>query len=311
MKFFTTLVAGILVAQCCMAAPQRGGDPEDEIEFVQAENTNTRHPETGFPFFGSGGTRNNRVPIIIVRSSSGGRNPLHTLLKDLFGPSGSSGGNNEENENNGDDIPEIPISAFPDLSSVLGISTKDDNEGDVGTDNEFFPSFPSIFRRPTSNGNEKCGLVCTLLKGVDTQLKQIEEEVREIRDREREKENEISQGVDEENDGPVNEYTEEVLEDGTIVKTNKTYHTSEDGSSFFSFQSTSFNSFGHSTDKKTEEEDKKTEIVDKNEQDDTKVDNDKKVDGEENFSPKEYEDNNDEREELEENVGVDEGLFNA
>merc|ERR1712080_631695 len=77
----------------------------------------------------------------------------------------------------------------------------------------------------------------------DTQLKTIEEEVREIRDKEREKEN----------SGPVNEYREEVLPDGTIVRTNKTYSTSEDGSSFFSFQSTSFNSFGDSTDTKTDE----------------------------------------------------------
>merc|ERR1712080_121721 len=124
----------------------------------------------------------------------------------------------------------------------------------------------------------------------DTQLKTIEEEVREIRDKEREKEN----------SGPVNEYREEVLPDGTIVRTNKTYSTSEDGSSFFSFQSTSFNSFGDSSDTKTEEEideDEGKDIAD-----DTISDNDSPT--------KEYEDVEEEREEMEDkDVGVDEGLF--
>merc|ERR1712212_653612 len=41
------------------------------------------------------------------------------------------------------------------------------------------------------------------------------------------------------------------LPDGTVVRTNKTYSTSDDGTSFFSFQSTSFNSFG---DSKSDEE---------------------------------------------------------
>merc|ERR1711941_177972 len=130
----------------------------------------------------------------------------------------------------------------------------------------------------------------------------IEEEVREIRDKEREKENEIDQGDEENHGGPVNEYSEEVLPDGTIVRTNKTYSTSEDGSSFFSFQSTSFNSFGDSTDTKTEEEiddDEGKDVAD-----DTDSDNDSPT--------KEYEDVEEEREEMEDkDVGVDEGLFNA
>merc|ERR1711981_263521 len=121
---------------------------------------------------------------------------------------------------------------------------------------------PSIFNKATTTteDNKKCGLLCTLFKNFDTQLKTIEEEVREIRDKEREKENEISQGDDQESTAPVNEYTEEVLPDGTIVRTNKTYSTNEDGTSFFSFQSTSFNSFGHSTDKGTDDKtEEKTE----------------------------------------------------
>jgi hypothetical protein len=308
MNFFTILFSAILVSQYCHAAPQRGGDPEDEVELVPATNTNTRNPESGFSFLGSGGTRDNGFPVIIVRTSSGGRNPLHTLLKDLFGNSGSTDAKDTEASGN-EEIPEVPLSDLPDLSTILGFSNKGGNEGDVVRDDDFFPSFPSIFKRPTSDGEKNCGLLCTMFKRFDTQLKQIEEEVREIRDHEREKENEIAQGDEEDNDGPVNEYTEEVLPDGSIVRTNKTYHTSEDGSSFYSFQSTSFNTFGHNTDSKTE-----VQTEDKNGQVDG-VDNlDEKTvsdNSENNSSPKEYEDLDGEREELEENVGVDDGLFNA
>ena len=93
------------------------------------------------------------------------------------------------------------------------------------------------------------------------------------------------------------------MPDGTIVRTNKTYSTSEDGSSFFSFQSTSFNSFGDSSDTKTEEEIDDEEGKDVA-TDDTISDNDSPT--------KEYEDVEEEREEMEDkDVGVDEGLFNA
>merc|ERR1711981_490269 len=154
---------------------------------------------------------------------------------------------------------------------------------------------PSIFNKATTTteNTKKCGLLCTLFKNFDTQLKTIEEEVREIRDKEREKENEISQGDDQESTAPVNEYTEEVLPDGTIVRTNKTYSTNEDGTSFFSFQSTSINSFGHSTDNKTdvEIEDNAEEVEDG----DTIVDD---TVSDEIPSQKEYEDIEEEREEL-------------
>ena len=93
------------------------------------------------------------------------------------------------------------------------------------------------------------------------------------------------------------------MPDGTVVRTNKTYSTSEDGTSFFSFQSTSFNSFGDSTKTKTDEE------IDEGANQYDEVATDTVSD---NDSPqKEYEDEEEQREELEDNVGVDEGLFNA
>merc|ERR1712018_901961 len=206
-----------------------------------------------------------------------------------------------------EDIPEIPLSKFPDLSTILGIPNKDSSDDEITRDDsEFFPSFPSIFKKPTTDDTKRCGLLCTLFKNFDTQLKTIEEEVREIRDKEREKENEISQD-DQESTAPVNEYTEEVLPDGTIVRTNKTYSTNEDGTSFFSFQSTSFNSFGHSGDKGTD--DKTEEKTERGDDGDTVVEEETISD---NIpATQEYEDIEEEREELEENVGVDEGLFNA
>jgi hypothetical protein len=179
------------------------------VELVPATNTNERDPETGFPFFGNGGTRGNGVPVIIIRTSAGGKNPLHTLLKDFFGKSGST--DEEKADEESEDIPEIPLSKFPDLSTILGIPNKGSNDDEISTDDtEFFPSFPSIFKQTTTDDEKKCGLLCTLLKSFDTQLKTIEKEVKEIRDKEREKENEISQGDDQESNEPVNEYTEEV-----------------------------------------------------------------------------------------------------
>merc|ERR1712038_1551614 len=240
MKALVIIIASIVVIQDCHAAPapQRGVVVEDDVELVPAENTNTRHPEGGFPLSGGNGD----FPVIIIRTSSKGRNPLQAILNDFFGNA------REETDHNNDrvpkipdeEIPEIPLSELPDLSTILGDlpNTGGNNGGDVASD-EFFPSFPSIFRRGQNSDGERCGLLCTMLSGFDKQLKTIEEEVREIRDKQKEKENEIPQGDESENEGPVNEYTEEILPDGTMVKTNKTYHTSEDGTSYYSFQSTS------------------------------------------------------------------------
>ena len=182
---------------------------DSEVELVPATNTNERDPESGFPIRGNGGAAGNGFPVIIVRTSSGGRNPLHTLLNDFFGKSGST--DEETTNTEEEDIPEIPLSNFPDLSSILGIQNKDTGETDVTTDDKIFPDLTSIFSKGTTDDEKRCGLLCTLFKNFDTQLKTIEEEVREIRDREREKENEIDQGDEQENSGPVNEYTEEVF----------------------------------------------------------------------------------------------------
>merc|ERR1739848_867577 len=84
------------------------------------------------------------------------------------------------------------------------------------------------------------------------------------------------------------------------------YSTSEDGTSFFSFQSTSFNSFGHSTDNETdgETEDNTEEPVDG----DTLVE---ETISDEKPSQKEYEDIEEEREELEENIPLSENKRTA
>ena len=144
---------------------------DSEVELVPATNTNERDPESGFPLRGNGGSVGSGFPVIIVRTSSAGRNPLHTLLNDFFGKAGST---NEETPNNEEeDIPEIPLSNFPDLSSILGIKNKDTSETDVSTDENIFPDFPSIFTKATTDNEKKCGLLCTLFKNFDTQLKRL------------------------------------------------------------------------------------------------------------------------------------------
>ena len=95
------------------------------------------------------------------------------------------------------------------------------------------------------------------------------------------------------------------MPDGTIIRTNKTYSTSEDGSSFFSFQSTSVNHFGNSAEPEPEV---KIENDGNENTDADSLDEDTVSDQE--TANKEYEET-EEREELDENVGVDEGLFNA
>jgi len=119
MKLCILLLVTIVFTQNCKAAPQR---LEDEVELVPATNTNERDPETGFPFFGNGGTRGNGVPVIIVRTSASGKNPLHTLLKDFFGKSGTR--DEEKADEESDDVPEIPLSKFPDLSTILELPTR-------------------------------------------------------------------------------------------------------------------------------------------------------------------------------------------
>ena len=99
------------------------------------------------------------------------------------------------------------------------------------------------------------------------------------------------------------------MPDGTIIRTNKIYTTSEDGSSFFSFQSTSVNSFGHSSESSPEEKAEENNGVTMEYDTDDFLD-DKTV-SDTNVPEKEYEDVKEEIEDLDENVGVDEGLFNA
>ena len=89
------------------------------------------------------------------------------------------------------------------------------------------------------------------------------------------------------------------------MRTNKTYHTSEDGTSFYSFQSTSFNSFGSSKD----DVDVNVAVKKDNEMDADETDVPEFPVQDYPFDDSDSKEDNGDREELEENVGVDEGLI--
>merc|ERR1711902_486814 len=91
-------------------------------------------------------------------------------------------------------------------------------------------------------GEEKeCdGLLCMLFKALGTRVKHIEDEIKEIQEN---RKNEVEEGAERQ---PETTYEEKILEEGTVVKINRTRYSdvSDDGSSFFGFHSTSFFSGG-------------------------------------------------------------------
>merc|ERR1711962_1195597 len=92
---------------------------------------------------------------------------------------------------------------------------------------------------------EKCdGLLCLLFKALGTRVKHIEDEIKEIQAT---RENAVEP---EEKREPETTYEEKVLDDGTVIKINRTRYSdvSEDGSSYFGFHSTSFFSGGDGKD---------------------------------------------------------------
>merc|ERR1712012_1363665 len=81
-------------------------------------------------------------------------------------------------------------------------------------------------------------------KALGTRVKHIEDEIKEIQAT---RENAVEP---EEKREPETTYEEKVLDDGTVIKINRTRYSdvSEDGSSYFGFHSTSFFSGGDGKD---------------------------------------------------------------
>jgi len=257
-------------------------DPEDEVEIVPSVRTEAEedYDEEGY------------IPIFVIRRTEG---------SPFFGsfPFGDNGfpfnffGDSEDRIDvvDGQDtlsdeiIPEIPIiDGFP--FSFFGDSEGDSDE--IIPDIPIMTSFFDDQDQSTDVGGvqvDLCGFICTIMKQFDDKLKEIEANIKSI------KQDKLLPDLNN------STYTEKVLPDGTVVKVNRTIlsDTSEDGNSYF-FHSTSFHN--------VEQADDKTDAVDEvTEESEDKF---------EEFPIKE----NDEipfldeslNEVPEDNVGIDEGL---
>jgi len=193
-------------------------DPNDQVELVKVENTNKGDPELSL-----GGAGGDVVPVIILRTSSNGGSPFGSggfpsLFKTFFGGSGDSG-EVDLGESLFPSIKNFHQSLVPEIDpkDFLGVTEDGEEDGETAAD-------------------DKCdGLLCLLFKALGTRVKHIEDEIKEIQQN---RENE----VEEESREPETTYEEKVLDDGTIVKINRTRYSdvSQDGSAYFGFHSTSF-----------------------------------------------------------------------
>merc|ERR1712226_41349 len=201
-------------------------DPNDDVELVPIENTNQGDPELSG--VGGGG---DFVPVIVIRTSNS-----------PFGGSGGSFGGFGGG-----------MGGFPSLFNNFFGSA-------AGGSDSLVPDIdPKDFleEKEEEEGEKECdGLLCLLFKALGTRVKHIEDEIKEIQEN---RKNEVEEGGERE---PETTYEEKVLEDGTVVKINRTRYSdvSDDGTSYFGFHSTSFVSGGDDDDDDNKEEADNTEV---------------------------------------------------
>jgi len=209
-------------------------DPNDEVELVPVKNTNQGDPELTL----GGGGGGDFVPIIVLRTSSNaspfGSGGFPSLFKTFFG----SGDDGEVglHETFFPKIKDFHESLLPEINPKDFLTPAEDKDEDEAESDQA--------------EEEKCdGLLCLLFRALGTRVKHIEDEIKEIQQN---RENEVEKT----NSEPESTYEEKVLDDGTVIKINRTRYSdvSEDGSSYFGFHSTSFFSDGDGKD--TEKEDK-------------------------------------------------------
>jgi len=184
-------------------------DPNDDVELVPPSVVQTGSSDRG--------AQGGGAPIFIIRT-----------LGDNGGPLGSSG-------------------FLPFFEAILGGGR--DRSGVDTEEVEVIPSFPPVreldinldeedLLTPFFGGADdtdddgRCGLFCNIFRAVGTQLKSIEEKLKETLD-------EIpinKKGQCE----PKTTYEEKVLDDGTVVKIKKTScsDSSDDGNSYYGYHST-------------------------------------------------------------------------
>jgi len=199
-------------------------DPNDEVELVPVESTNSEEE------IGSGGN----VPVIVIRTSSGSGGSPFGAFPSLFNTFFGNGNTRSGSAGEGESGTFFPFGLLPGFDTELSVPEIDTDalfpkiDIDQGADEE-------------SEDEESCNLMCLLFKSLGNRVKHIEDEIKELQ---KNKENEVEGGGESQ---PETTYEEKVLDDGTIVRINKTRYSdvSEDGSSYFGFHSTSFVSNGN------------------------------------------------------------------
>jgi len=231
------------ILTCCLLALTTAfpADPNDEVELVPVESTNAEED------IGSGGN----VPVIVIRTSSGsGGSPFGafpSLFNTFFGNGNTRSGSAGEGE--GESGTFFPFGLLPGFDTEVGVPEVDTDalfpKVDIGQGGGDDESEDGVVQE------ESCNLMCLLFKSLGNRVKHIEDEIKELQ---KNKENEVEGGGESQ---PETTYEEKVLDDGTIVRINKTRYSdvSEDGSSYFGFHSTSFVSNVNSNNENKQDED--------------------------------------------------------
>lgn len=215
-------------------------DPNDDVELVPIENTNGGDPELAT----AGAEGGDFVPVIVIRTSNSpffggsggggfGGGGFPSLFKNFFGGSASEGSGSSLFP----DLKDFHDSLIPNIDPKIFLDETEDETEEEGVAAE------------EGEKNECDGLLCMLFKALGNRVKHIEDEIKEIQEN---RKNEVEEGAERQ---PETTYEEKILDDGTVVKINRTRYSdvSDDGSSFFGFHSTSF--FSGSDEDKNKDED--------------------------------------------------------
>lgn len=206
MKHLLNLLVLICVIKLALTAPI--DDPNDDVELVPSSVVRTS----------SGGAdrdedNQERVPVFIIKTSKA-NNGLPFLGSSGFLPFFEAilGGGQEEEE-------EV-IPSFPPIRGF-----------DLNINDE---ELPEVVEDVFGSGNRrKCGLFCKIFQTLGTQLKEIEDQLKDS-------ENQVPSSDDDRRGQPQTVYEEKVLDDGTVIQIKKTSYSdaSDDGTSYFGYHST-------------------------------------------------------------------------
>jgi len=231
----------VVILTCCLFALTTAfpADPNDEVELVPVESTNAEED------IGSGGN----VPVIVIRTSSGSGGSPFGAFPSLFNTFFGNGNTRSGSAGEGESGTFFPFGLLPGFDTEVGVPEVDTDalfpKVDIGQGGGDEESEDGVVQE------ESCNLMCLLFKSLGNRVKHIEDEIKELQ---KNKENEVEGGGESQ---PETTYEEKVLDDGTIVRINKTRYSdvSEDGSSYFGFHSTSFVSNVNSNNENKQDED--------------------------------------------------------